>query len=76
MTTMEKEDRLTPQLEMLRRELKKAQSWHKSLRDAEKANKEACEKALAVAIMENTEKHKTTTPKRAAEDNIVDEASK
>jgi F0F1-type ATP synthase membrane subunit b/b' len=64
---MEEEARLIHRIEMLRRELKdaeeKAQSAHKALRDAEKAHKEACEKALAITITENNEKHKTTTPK-------------
>ena len=50
-TTIEEEARLIHQFEMLRRELKdteeKAQSAHKALCDAEKAHKEACEKALA-----------------------------
>jgi hypothetical protein len=50
-TTNEEEARLIHQFEMLRRELKdteeKAQSAHKALCDAEKAHKDACEKAFA-----------------------------
>jgi hypothetical protein len=51
MTTMEEKAHFIDQIEMLKRELKdaeeKARSAHNALCDAEKAHKEACEKALA-----------------------------